>query len=99
MVELALKPKETRPKGLDEGLFRRKMGARLYQNAKDALEKLDMALQTDNYATTEAVWFDLAADIMRKVRQDGVARQCEQLRDEATARIEKHGRMRKERKR
>lgn len=99
MAELVLRTaKEAKP-GVDPELFRRKMGARLYQNAKDALEKLDMALQTDNYATTEAVWFDLAADIMRKVRQDGVARQCEQLRDEATARIEKHGRMRKERKR
>lgn len=78
-------------------IFRRKLGARKYQDVRNNLESLDAALQLDNYATAEAVWYDLAAVIMRRLRQDGTAKQCEQLRDEAVERLDT-GRMRKTRK-
>jgi hypothetical protein len=88
---------EARP-SIPAELFRRKMAARQYQKVLQAVQQLDQALQADHYGVAQAVWFELAAQIMRKVSNSEIAEECEKLSREAVSKAQEFGRMRKRRK-
>jgi hypothetical protein len=79
-------------------LFKRRMAERRYRNVLQAVQTLDNALQGDHYGVAQAVWFELAAQIMRKVSNQEIAEECEKLSREAVSKAQEFGRMRKRRK-